>query len=135
MSEQTISYAKSSAEWLRGMNAHIKYGSQDWIVDRATIAASELENCITEITVLRARLEKAEAELGEDKRDLLLEIGGLQAALRTARNLALKEAESVIEARISIYTEIGQLNALRECLSSIRALKSSPPTPDQGDGA
>ena len=86
------------------------------------------------VSDLERRLEKAEAELGEDNRDLLLEIGGLQAALRTARNLALKEAESVIEARISIYTEIGQLNALRECLSSIRALKSSPPSHD-GDAA
>jgi len=36
----------------------------------------------------------------------------------------LKEAVKIIEARLPLYTDIGQINALRECLSSIKgALK------------
>jgi hypothetical protein len=47
------------------------------------------------------------------------------------RNAALEEAIAIIEARLPLYTEIGQINALRECIGSIRAQKSDlAPVPE-----
>ncbi len=59
MSHDLISYAKSSAEWLGGMEWHIKSGSAVWVTDRAKLAASELDNCVSEITRLRTALAEA----------------------------------------------------------------------------
>ncbi|MBY5821434.1 hypothetical protein [Rhizobium leguminosarum] len=51
----------------------------------------------------------------------------------SVRNAALEEAIAIIKARLPLYTEIGQINALRECIGSIRSQKTAPaPVPQAG---
>lgn len=44
-----------------------------------------------------------------------------RAVARGQYEEGLKHAVKIIEARLPLYTDIGQINALRECISSICA--------------
>lgn len=44
-----------------------------------------------------------------------------RAVARGQYEEGLKTAVEIIEARLPLYTDIGQINALRECISSIKA--------------
>lgn len=76
MSHDLISYAKSSAEWLRGMKWHVMCGSAVWVTNRANLAASELDNCVAEIERLRTALATAE----NDALERAAEVIDLQSA-------------------------------------------------------
>jgi glycerate-2-kinase len=40
--------------------------------------------------------------------------------MRKGKNEGLALAAKIIEARLPLYADIGQINALRECISSIK---------------
>ena len=78
----------------------------------------------------RDRAERAEKELGEDKRDLLLEIGGLKAeithlhtALATAENDALEKAAKRIQEERERANGHGSF-IIDACVQIIRSLKT-----------
>lgn len=51
-------------------------------------------------------------------------VWGEDAVEYVRADVAGNEAIEIIEARLPLYTDIGQINALRECISSIRGLRS-----------
>lgn len=91
------------------------------------------------------RAEKERDRLGRKCDQLDIEYGDMrdrttttEAALATvvaerdaAHNEALEMAVKIIKARMSLYADVAQRNALRECISSINAAKKETPNADK----